>query len=87
VNEVQVLEIVKKKESPEVIDGDAKQAEVVKVETPEEKMLREKEELTPEGSYDEDDISIYYDYTDENNGKEMPTFFASLGALCQQRVN
>ena len=52
--------------------------------TDEEK--KRKEELTPEGSYDEDDISIYYDFTDEDTA-EIPSFFNHMKEMFQYKVN
>ncbi len=43
------------------------------------------EDITPEGSYDENDVSVYYDFTDEDTN-EYPTFFKYIGNLCKQKV-
>lgn len=63
-----------------------KKREVDEEKNRQEEELKKMEELTPMGSYNEDDISIYYDYTDEESAEETPGFFKHLAAMCKERV-
>ncbi len=90
-NEVDVLEVDKLKEeekekNKEPIDADKKMEEE-KQKLGDNKKIKdeEKEELTPEGSYDENDISIYYDFTDEDTIK-TDNFFLHMKEMCRQKV-
>lgn len=90
-NDVKVIEGSEAPKEEELKEGDEETKK--KEETPEdikkreeEEELKRQEELTPEGSYDEDDISIYYDYTDEDTN-EIPSFFKHMKSIFQQRVN
>ena len=98
-NEEKIIEVIPVTNEEGIVEGEDEEKKEkeerekrLKEETSEEKKKREeeeeikrKEELTPEGSYDEDDISIYYDFTDEDTA-EIPSFFNHMKEIFQYKV-